>query len=1378
MTTRSGRVYGVASLPLHALHAPSPPKTLNNQEKTCKNQFDSLTKLCKRGKLKLKLGKNTLSLESSRDYCVRSRWNVHSLRAVGAKFVVGQRLVVSFSKKGSHLDETWEGIVKTKGAKRTTVDYCRHGCSVFPPDLRFWTVKSLVITPFEPSTVQLRHRRCAVGDVIVHRFCRDNGPVSTWRGKVVAKSAANLLVQYKEFHSTLRFPIPPNSRAKTVSFWFVKNPVANMMSESMNNSCPLKSGGVINEDRPPLDDISKQNSFEKAEAQKDQKSPTTLKLATLNCRSLRATWRIAELGVFLRSRSIQVVCLQETRWKDNTRFKGLEKYNVHQKCCDPKGVGGTALLIHKEVHTLGVKIDDFSITAELGWRKGSISVSCCYAPHRGHADAVREAYWEGLTRTTTTIQENHSSSTHPHPHIILGDLNSELHRDDKLESFLDTTTFLLMNEHFTKPAHKQITFYGPKSRKAILDCCLIPKRFRSTISNVSAVKAPFPSDHRALLVSASFKIQQRAEDRPPKPSPKPDYTTITPEFTSNILSHLAMFSQDGLQYLNAVVDFNVLSHTCTMPHSTYSDFVLANRIASVSLIPKPAPKRHKLDSTTHLLLVHFCHFYTIPIESELPPDPPPKFSLENVREPLRRIYDYRGIERTYTKEEQVDITQLVRSFASTLHKNPAHAWSHIQSLIKPRDGKQTPAKSSPSDIINFFQAINGVPKPDLPAPTYTKRVFANIVKIGPFSTQELHEALSTLRSGKAIGLDGVPAEVLKLPAFHDLLLTYANDYLVGCVPLEVLRTRLTLVPKKGDLSIVSNYRGIAIISVFLKLLNRLLLNRLRVLDPHMRYNQNGFRQHRGTGEQGLAMKILADAINDGLDCNVAFVDFSKAFDSVTFSSVRAALVAFSVPTSIIDAVFNCYTNHQQSIPSVGATWRVETGVLQGDTLAPFLFVLLLDCILHDSLDATLGLRLHGAQHQPPPMSTRQRDMVDESKFLTDLDYADDLALLIPGSSANVQQQLRNLEAGAAAANLKLNVGKNKTEIIPALYTQQTFPHLPLFSPISLSDGRDVTFTTKYTYLGQQPFVPIADFHRRKGLAWSIIHKFDPLWKNASAPMGMKLMLLQTFALSAMTHGSHLWPATVKFQQRLDSSYKQMLRYCCWRPGLHRLDQPESYNFGSTILLSTLVTQLRVRILGHALRHDQALLRLVDGSFYPPARHAAPAFGPTPPRPRSTLQQLALDTGIPREEWTDAAQNRKTWRAIGDHAAYLNEYRHWHTYGNLRRHRWNSITRILTRTNLRIAETHATLLLQPVDQDALNRDRVLEYHHPTILNLFQDYAIHPLFIQPPPIKPQNPSRPPPHAPKTKWIWTAAVTPDTAPPPPRTTRNSERAAMSAT
>ena len=53
------------------------------------------------------------------------------------------------------------------------------------------------------------------------------------------------------------------------------------------------------------------------------------------------------------------------------------------------------------------------------------------------------------------------------------------------------------------------------------------------------------------------------------------------------------------------------------------------------------------------------------------------------------------------------------------------------------------------------------------------------------------------------------------------------------------------VPKKGDLSSCSNYRGITLLSVPSKIFNRVILNRIKdAVDPSLRDNQAGFRKNR------------------------------------------------------------------------------------------------------------------------------------------------------------------------------------------------------------------------------------------------------------------------------------------------------------------------------------------------------------------------------------------------------------------------------------------------------------------------------------------------------------------------------------------------------
>ena len=92
-----------------------------------------------------------------------------------------------------------------------------------------------------------------------------------------------------------------------------------------------------------------------------------------------------------------------------------------------------------------------------------------------------------------------------------------------------------------------------------------------------------------------------------------------------------------------------------------------------------------------------------------------------------------------------------------------------------------------------------------------------------------------------------------------------------------------------------------------------------------------------------------------------------------------------------------------------------TGVLQGDTLAPFLFVICLDYVLRISVDKCneYGLTLELA-----------RSRRFHTKKITDADYADDLALL-SDNSYNAQKLLHILEKSAAFIGLHVNATKTE-----------------------------------------------------------------------------------------------------------------------------------------------------------------------------------------------------------------------------------------------------------------------------------------------------------------------------------------------------------------
>lgn len=70
------------------------------------------------------------------------------------------------------------------------------------------------------------------------------------------------------------------------------------------------------------------------------------------------------------------------------------------------------------------------------------------------------------------------------------------------------------------------------------------------------------------------------------------------------------------------------------------------------------------------------------------------------------------------------------------------------------------------------------------------------------------------------------------------------------IPEECKEGILIKLPKKGELMDLNNYRGIMLLSVSGKVLNRILLKRIKEpVTPKLRAQQVGFRRNRSCADQ-------------------------------------------------------------------------------------------------------------------------------------------------------------------------------------------------------------------------------------------------------------------------------------------------------------------------------------------------------------------------------------------------------------------------------------------------------------------------------------------------------------------------------------------------
>ena len=294
---------------------------------------------------------------------------------------------------------------------------------------------------------------------------------------------------------------------------------------------------------------------------------------------------------------------------------------------------------------------------------------------------------------------------------------------------------------------------------------------------------------------------------------------------------------------------------------------------------------------------------------------------------------------------------------------------------------------SPADRIEdwkkyFSSLLNNPNAPSTdgftPEPVATDR--PPDIRTGPFDMDELRIAASQLKSGKQGGTDEISPDVLRLEELHEILLPILNGtYLSHSPPAEFLRNKIIYLPKKGDLSLRKSYRGITLMQCAAKLYNRMLLNRIRpALDPLLRPNQHGFRPEHMTLEAILALRRLIEEVSAHKSASLCavFIDFLKAFDSISRPRLFAILAAYGVPEETVAAIRCLYIGSTSFVSTPDGDsdpFPVETGVLQGDTLAPFLFIIVVDYVLRTAFsDAEHWFPTCSAQRKPPPSPSSYR----------------------------------------------------------------------------------------------------------------------------------------------------------------------------------------------------------------------------------------------------------------------------------------------------------------------------------------------------------------------------------------------------------------------
>ena len=192
------------------------------------------------------------------------------------------------------------------------------------------------------------------------------------------------------------------------------------------------------------------------------------------------------------------------------------------------------------------------------------------------------------------------------------------------------------------------------------------------------------------------------------------------------------------------------------------------------------------------------------------------------------------------------------------------------------------------------------------------------------------------------------------------------------------------------------------------------------LDCHLRKNQNGIRSSRTTTSQILALRRLIEGVKyKYLEAILIFIDFKKAFDTIHRGYMLAILKTYGIPEELVTAISIMYEYTTTKVITPDGeteTFNILAGVLQGDKLAPYCFVIVIDYVMRTALQGRenkLGFQLRKRKSKRVPPIT-----------VTYMDFADDISLVSEGIK-EAQEMLTRVEKSAKRVGLSMNTGKTK-----------------------------------------------------------------------------------------------------------------------------------------------------------------------------------------------------------------------------------------------------------------------------------------------------------------------------------------------------------------
>ena len=955
-----------------------------------------------------------------------------------------------------------------------------------------------------------------------------------------------------------------------------------------------------------------------------------------NVRTMFQSSKVQQVAREFREYKLEVLGISEARWSGSGKMVLTSGETVLWSGREVGHESGVALMLSKHAAKCLEEwkpVSDRILIARFFSRYVATTIVVCYAPTNEADDEAKEQFYGQLQATVRRVPKHDLV-------IVGGDFNAKVGGDNRnRERTMGKFGLGNMNENGllfaefceehelviggTMFQHKEVHRYTWESPDGLtrnqIDHIAVCRRWAASLQDVRTRRgADVGSDH--MLVVAKVKLSLRKKPkvvmRKKLNVEKFKVQEVVEEFRVRLSNRFEVLEgleiEDVDSYWSEVKD--ALKDT--------GEQVLGNRMKK---------KKEWLTNETWRLIDERKEISKRLLNEEL---------VDGVRQSLKD--DYRAKERETKRRVRQDKREFVDGLAQEaeeaerrhdsrslfqiskqLCKKPSFANA---SQVFSRDGVLLTKEAEQRD--RWAEHFNDVLNKEDPArsPVFQEGDVLD-VNVGKLSIDEIKSCIGKMKSNKAAGCDGVAAELYKacpdeIAKVLDKL--FSRIWEVEKIPEEWLRGIIVKLPKKGDLRVADNWRGITLLVVALKIFARGLFDRLQgPLERILRKNQAGFRKGRSCRDQIFVLrKMIEEAQEFQRSLVINFVDFEKAFDCVFREGLWMILREYGVPEKMVRLIratydgFKCAVLHEGELSSFFA---VESGVKQGCLLSGLLFVIVIDWLMK--------------------RTTEGRDTGVEwvnGEILEDIDYADDLALPSEGYE-DAQEKMTRLARRARGVGLKVNA--KKTEILRLNCWDQ--------SPITL-EGQVLRDVDNFTYLGStlnKTGGSHEDIGARIGKAWGSFTKMRSIWSSRVYRLKTKLRLFSSIVKSTLLYGCECWTLTKADEKRLRVFHLRCLRRILriFYPNLVR-NQIVLERSGERDIIEE-VRDRKWRWIGHIARREEGHLTKQALGFHMEGRRRRG-------RPRETWdrvvrREFSLATGLSFDRVVEYAQDRLQWRLLVD-----------------------------------------------------------------------------------------------------------------------------------